>query len=500
MTDNQRGKLTVRPVREGLIDEAEDRPLQLATIDLTLPCRQFAVDHKIADVGKVSVTAEFLLRFIRSMGSCTEDAAQAFFGYTRREMAYVLHEVENADYIKRSDGRISLTATGQGLFCPGVEEPLIYEVERKSARVAFDLLSLAPAERRFLSYFDQNLPELPLADPKQVSTATERVPNSFRRFFREFAPKVDPNATARRSLYSIDAVSAEERFSTVVRVQLVSTGLKPSVAEIDLSEWKSDYELSDREAVSRAVAQLVDTLSINRRADDDEAYDLLLRLAPEYLKEWKRRDGLSVQRYYRNAFTNLGDVRVDRQTTPIVGSLFTLENARRLVEVANYGFRRARRGASALYWVVPQAPLWGSSGILPEAVERFRDRIVRTNEDLTARRPVDTVSLSAGRPDRWVREAFENCCVADRKVFPGGFELLLVPGAFMAATVHAPIGQASGMAVPLGFASFDEKIVSRAMKLLEENAAAFKLPERLVYDLGVTEPPATAEPDGADAN
>lgn len=496
MTEKPRGKLTVRAIREGLIEESEDRPLQLATIDFTLPCRQFTVDHKIADVGKVSVTAEFLLRFVRSMGSCSEEAAQAFFGYTRREMAYVLHEVEDADYVERREGRISLTPTGIGLFRPGVEEPLIYEVERRSARVAFDLLSLAPAERRFLSFFDRNLPELPLSDPKQVSMATAHVPTSFRRFFREFAPKLDPSATVRRSLYSIDAVAAEERFSTIVRVQLVSTGLKPSAAEIDLSEWKSDHDLTDREAVSRAVAQMVDSLSISRRPDDAEAYNLLVRLAPDYLKEWTRKDGLNVQRYYRNAFTNLGDVRANRQTTPIVGSLFTIDNARRLVEISNYGFRRAKRGASALYWLMPQAPLWGSTGILPEAVERFKDRIVRTNEDLAARCPVDTISLSAGRPDRWIKEAFEATAVTDRKIFPSGFELLLVPGAFMAATVHAPIGQPSGIAVPLGFASFDEKIVARAMQLVLENAAAFNLPERLLKDLEVSEePPATEMSD-----
>ena len=187
MTEPPRQKLTIS--LQGLVGESEDGPLHLATLDLSLPCRRFVVEHKVADVGKVSVTAEFLLRFIRAMGSCTEEAVQSFFGYSLREMAYVLHEVEDADYVHRVEGRISLTPTGLSLFRPGVEEPLIYEVERKVARVGFDLISLAPAERKFLSYFERSLPELPLADVEQVSSATERVPSSFRRHFREFAPK-----------------------------------------------------------------------------------------------------------------------------------------------------------------------------------------------------------------------------------------------------------------------------------------------------------------------
>ncbi|MBY3332378.1 hypothetical protein HFN98_17340 [Rhizobium laguerreae] len=483
MTDKPRDKLTMAPIREGLIDEVEDGPLQLAILDLSLPCRRFIVEHKVADVGKVSVTAEFLLRFVRAMGSCTEEAVQSFFGYSRREMAYVLHEVEDANYVLRVDGRISLTSTGLSLFRPGVEEPLIYEVERKTARVGFDMISLAPAERKFLSYFERSLPEMPLADAMQVSSATERVPSSFRRFYREFAQKIDPTSTVRRALYSIDNVVAEERFSTLVRVRLVSTGLKPTLADIDLSEWKSDYELSDREAVGRAVAEMVERMSVARREDDGEAYQLLVQLAPEYFKEWTRRDGLSVGRFYRHAFTSHGDVRADRRTVPIIGSLFTMENARRLFEVANYGLRKTRHGAAAVYWVIPQVPLWGSTSIMAEAVEQFRERVIRTNEDLAVRQNVESVALIATRSERWVREAFTREHGADAKVFPGGFEMLLVPGAFVAATVHAPIGPPSGLPVPLGFASFDPRVLARAGKLLEDNAVSFKLGDTLIRNL-----------------
>lgn len=489
MIDKPRTKLTIVPVREGLVGESEDGPLQLATLDLALPCRRFVVEHKIADVGKVSVTAEFLLRLVRAMGSCTEEAAQSFFGYSRREMSYVLHEVEDADFVHRIDGRITLTTMGLSLFRTGVEEPLIYEVERKTARVGFDLISLAPAEKKFLTFFETRLPELPLLDVEQVSAATKRVPSSFRRFFREFAPKIDLTSTARRTLYSIDDVTAEERFSTVVRVQLVSSGLKPTLPDIDLSEWKSDYELTDREAVARAVAEMVDRMTVARREDDPEAYQLLAQLAPEYLKDYVRRDGLSVQRLYRHAFTSQGDVRKDRPTVPIVGSLFTKENIRRLFEVASYGLRTTRHAAAAIYWVVPQAPLWGSTSIMADAIDQFRERICRTNEDLAVRRNVESIALTAQRAEPWVKEAFTRDRGSNARTFPGGFEMLLVPGAFVAASVHAPIGQQSGLPVPLGFASFDPRVLVRASELLVANAEAFKLDDDLRLNLFV--PPVT---------
>src|SRR3546814_17916914 len=99
------------------------------------------------------------------------------------------------------------------LFQPGSEDPLIFEVERKTARIGLDLLSLAPADSRSPSIFELNLPELPLTDPAQISSATDRVPVQFRRHFRELAPRMDSVAAARRSLSSIAGVSAEECFT-----------------------------------------------------------------------------------------------------------------------------------------------------------------------------------------------------------------------------------------------------------------------------------------------
>jgi hypothetical protein len=489
VSDTPRPKLTLRLPRETLIDDDEDGPLTLGVLDLALPCRRFLVDHTVAEVGKISVTAEFLLRLVKALGNCTEEAAQTFFGYTLREMAYVLAEVEEADYVHRADGRLTLTSNGLALFQPGSEDPLIFEVERKTARIGLDLISLAPADTRSTSIFERCLPELPLTDPAQVSSATERVPGQFRRHFRELAPRMDSIAAARRSLYSIDGVSAEDRFSSVVRVKLVSTGLKPMQVEIDLSDWRSEHELGDREAVGRSVLKVIDKLGCPRREDDPDAYRLLAEMAPEYLGEWLRRDGLNIQRYYRHAFTSQGDVRADRQTTPVVGSLFTPENARRLVEVANYGLRRTKRPSPVIFWLVPQIPLWGSTSIMAEAVDQLRDLVIRTSDGITT---VEAVALTSGTADSWVKQAFTSRRESPSAMFPGGFEMLLAPGSFVAAVVHAPLGSSSGIPVPLGFASFDTRVVDRGMALLDEAAPRFGLGEEWRKELGsisVEQPP-----------
>lgn len=244
---------------------------------------------------------------------------------------------------------------------------------------------MAPAERRFLSQFEASLPELPLENQEQVSSATTRVPASFRRFFREFASRLDPTATARRALYSIDGVTVDDRFSTLVRVQLVSSGLKPSQADIDLSEWRSEYELADREAVTRTIISMVERLSVAKR------------------------------------------------------------------------------------------------------VSQLRDRVVRSNDGVGAANvAVEAVALTVGRPERWVKGAFNTYHQSDALVLPSGFEMLLVPSVFVAAVVNAPIGQQYGLYVPLGLVSFDEKIVARATTLLKINAAQYHLPDGLERQLDIS--------------
>src|SRR3546814_14855004 len=75
----------MRVTRDTLVDDSEDGPLILGILDLSLPCRRFVVEHKVAEAGKISVPAAFLLRFVKALASCSEEDAQTFFAYSRRE-------------------------------------------------------------------------------------------------------------------------------------------------------------------------------------------------------------------------------------------------------------------------------------------------------------------------------------------------------------------------------------------------------------------------------
>ena len=443
----------------GLVDAVDDRPLEVASYDVQLPCRRFRIEHKVALLGRVSLTAEFLLRLVRSLDGVAEDDAAAFFGFDRREGSYVLNEVVTQSFVERRDGRLWLSAEGHSLFRDGSGQPEIFAVESRVDSVGFDLLSLAPERWRFQEAFDFRLPELRLPDDAAAGSATARVPASFRRFYARL-PDRRVTSGERRSLYSIGQVVAGERFSTAVKLTLVGTGLRPSHAEADLSEWRAEHEQDERPEVVAAVASFREGLLVSRRPDDDEAYRRMADLAPEFLSEFVRPDGFAVERYYREAYGRAGEPRVDRPTIPLLGSLLLRSNVERFVGVLGYGLRNLRRPPRQLLWLAPQVPLWGSTRTLPDLLRQVASRLVPPTDGEGAS-PPPSVCLLPGRGSHYLDEAFDRVVRTDASVIAGRLEILLIPETLVAVAVHAPVGMQVGLPLPLGILSFDPKVIER---------------------------------------
>jgi hypothetical protein len=454
----------------GLMRPEEDGPLELATYDVLLPCRRFDIEHKVAVLGRVSLTAEFLLRLLKSADGLDEGAAAAFFGFDLRDMSFVLSEVENLGYVERREGRLWLTLAGLALFRPDSDQPQIFEVEALRESVGFDLLSLAPEQPRFLDDFERTLPELPL-HAEIASAASKQVPAAFRRFYGEIVSRRERKREDKKALYSVDNVSPGERFSAPLRIVVRSSGMRPFAGEPDLSDWRSDQEQDDRSATSDAASAFVDGLSTTRHSQDADAYAVLLELAPEFLKEFSRRDGLAVDRYFREAFVRAGDVRSDRPTVPLLGFLLGRDNLRRTTEVLNYGLRSAPRPPYVV-WLTPMTKLWGATRLLPDFLRHLKTQL-RT-DDLEASGPrLTTVGLVTGRPEFYLERAFDDVATSELPRFPRTLEIMLVPGVMVAVSVHAPIGAQTGAPVPLGFASFDPRVVERAQALLASRTQPF---------------------------
>jgi hypothetical protein len=466
----------------GLVDPEDDRPIELAIYDLLLPCRNFLIDHKVAVLGRTSLTTEFLLRLVKAVPGILEEDAAAFFGFNVRETSFVLAEAEAPGYVERRDGRLWLTVAGDGLFRDGSSEPEIFAVEPRRREVGFDLIALAPQHPRFLTEFELGLPELAILDEEAAGSAAARIPQAFRRFFSEIADRRDRSKGEKKDLYSVDPVTSKNRFLSTVRTVVRAQASYPSSEESDLILWRPEHEQADRPEIVSAVASFVDGLKQSRSEGDADAYNILLNLAPEFLKDFTRRDGLAVERYYREAITRAGDVRADRKTAPIAGSLLLSENRKRLLDVLDYGSRQHATAPRFLLWLAPHVPSWNATTLLDETVAGIRTRWSGQRADGQTE-ALKSICFTAPRPPRYVEKAFELVGTSDDRRFPGPLEILLVPQVAVAAIAHAPIESPRGFAVPLGFVSFDAAVLRRAEQYMLDNLSAYVADESLYSEV-----------------
>ena len=478
MNSEKRTTLTLPKKEKPEVDEVnitDDQPIILDFIEVLLPCRKFDISYKVSEKGAVSLTSEFLLRLLYSIDGMNETDIASFFGFDSREFSFVMSEVISRDYVSRHDGKAWLTETGRLLFAEGDSTPQILKVEKRNRRVGFDLLSLSPHESERLSVFALRLPELPIQDVELLANATKYVPRSFQKHFSEITWTKN-GVDKQEFLYSVDAVSAENKFSSIVPVFISSSPNRPSTAESNLTNWKTGHELDDRLRVIEAISKYIHELEVSRRPDDTYSYNKLNELAPDFFKDFMRKDGLSVERYFKVARTRAGDLRIDRQTVPILGSLFTPDNNSRLSSAIEYGLKSTSEPSNVnkLYWLIPNVN-WGNTQVLPLTLDLIRDKVLKkvdADEGQNLEPEVNSfecIALTQNHTHQpHLKKAFSSQHqLSEHSLIPPSLEILYIPNILVACLVHAPVMVNQGHPVPLGFLSFDSNVINRTQTLID---------------------------------
>ena len=175
-------------------------------------------------------------------------------------------------------------------------------------------------------------------------------------------------------LYSVDSVTADERFFHPCQGQAHLQRTQANVAEIDLSEWRTEYELADREPVVRSVGDggAPPCFEPRRRRSSLRSPHPSCSGIPQGMDEARRAERRTVlqTRLHHQGGHPRGSPNDLANRQP-----FHTENARRLFEATSYGLRRVRRTADHFFWVVPTVPLWGCTSILAEAINTMVERI-----------------------------------------------------------------------------------------------------------------------------
>ncbi|PCD00968.1 hypothetical protein [Halopseudomonas pelagia] len=474
-----KGTLTLRS-RELPSGDEQSVDVVIGVYDALLAGRNYKIEHKVAEVGKVSQSTEFLLRLIHSVDGMPEADVTKFFDFSPQEMTYLLNDAVNLGYVSRDSGRLWTTRAGRDLFVAGGEEPQIFNVEKRTWNFGFDLISFAPQDSVRTTAFDHCLHSLEV-DHALVSKGKEQIPASFKRHFTELNTKQGSRALLKRSLYSIDSVTPGDKFSALVPVVVKSPQAFLHQGEPDLLEWRPEHELDDRVQVATAIGKFVEDLRLHVPESAVDDYKILMELAPEFLRSYTLKTGFSVERYQRDAVA-VKDHKFQkrRKTIAIIGPFFTPINS----AVLDLAVTRAVNYTPAtclprkFYWHAPRRPYWGTTRVLPTIIQRVQDQIA---EKLGSEEQKPSAVLLLERSAQGPHKAFTEKQHYLNDSPPQSVEIFLVPGVAAGVLIHLPGSSTIGHAVPVGFMSLDPLVVSRTENYLKQYGS-IEVPEERVSE------------------
>lgn len=452
------------------VGEEEGAAFEIDSLDLKLPCRVFDVSYQVADSGTFSLTTEFLLRLLKAVDDLTEAEVATFFGFSPGETAHVIGAAERKGYVLRSEGRVRLTEAGDALFDKAQDTPALYEVQRKSGYFSFDLVSFCPIRREYLSEFARKLPELPLPDPELAANASKEVTEAFRKHFREIQVMEGGPAAERITLYSIDHVVGQTRSAALVPVSIKVRRDTIGTVEPDLLGWRSGVDLQNRIAVLGSCGALLREYNVQAEfaaSGDGAAY--LHECAPRYIERFFKGDRFDAAALFRRASRLVGDLRKDRKTTCIYGTLWTKRNFAKIVSALQYVPEGADEKLSPLVWLRPSIDSWGCSSKLPDLVES----LATDPEFADIKYQIGTVLIANDdRESSWrFSDVFDVVTTLQEKKTPQNFEMLLIPQRVFAALVYVPLSDGEGYPIPMGIVSFDPAFLSAAHELMADIVA-----------------------------
>ncbi|MCQ4161270.1 hypothetical protein NON00_15215 [Roseomonas sp. GC11] len=428
------------------------------------------MNYKIAEASKHTLTNEFLLRLLRTAGDLLEDVVAEFFGFDAAETRYVIDEAEGRGLVFRMGGRVHLAAAGLAAFDKGGDRPQLYEVHSRRGRFDFDVVSFAPAEAEHLTPFTRALSELPVLSQDNLARASETARYAFRRHFRELHIGRRGTDLEGMTLYTIDDVVSDRRRDALVPLGVDVPLDTPKRTQPNLQEWSADHDLPGREDVVSSCAAFVRSLEVEHSWTADEAYKLLVDVAPEQTARFRRVAGFDRLAFFRHGAGRTGDVQANRRTVPIIGTLWTAQNVGQLSAAIRLLKReKVASGPPLVFWLRPALPHWGSNRSLPEFVAGLTGELEPPDED--GPEPQYT-SIGAGATiggplqQRW-RGAFDRFVPLHPEGVPPGLEVFLIPRRLVAVLVHGAL-DGSGFPVPVGILSADPGAVERAHGIVDE--------------------------------
>ncbi|WP_119464633.1 putative dsRNA-binding protein [Vibrio sp. PID23_8] len=443
--------------------------IQLSKVCFGLPMKSFFIDYTVSKKRELPVVKEFVIRLIYSLTSTSLETIQDYFGFTSKEMLAIVDDLQEENLIEWESGKVKLTYYAMSKFTEedGNLRPTFFEVTDEASPVEFELYSfrmLSTDVRRSGSQdFSVSL-NLPDDCYRNLLSKAQNAFDTNFTLFRELVLKEDVFSEI-KDLYKINQVS--DRFDSTLPLEIeyfVDTEspniLKMEYVSKTVDEWDED----------KSMFSLMDsTIQVDMAKDLQESFSEYLEasndpLLVQYWDDDARTLNLkAVANHYENGLTKLSD-----NTFMLLGNFYTERN-RDILTNRLKGIFAEKPDNSGLIWLTnAESKTWGKTTDLSKLVDEvygFFDKRKKTSKvilGMTCQSYQESMTL---RNNFW---KLSDALLMDLPARFGGenAEFMIIPGLMVASLFHAQLDDQRDISFPVGYVSFEPKLISEVSKKL----------------------------------
>lgn len=445
-------------------------------VSVGLPTQEFFVRCQVTVERQVPVMTEFAVRLLHIADRIPVSVFATYFGLGGSECRDLIDSLAQEGLMEVQDDLISLTSYASARFVTSEDGiPRFTKIAERKTRTVFDLATFSPLPSRVASGANWgNTLELDWSREQDSSSNTvDRASDAFHRNFTEIE-RINQSDETRRafSVYKVEEISAGKRNTLPI----------PITFTIDAS-GQVNYDFADElnylpETLRSRVIQLAAERIGSLEKKQDHFNEFVSVFEDEVLRRYVEPDGMRFGDYIREVHaTDVGVTYDTGQTNSVLGALYMTRNMTQVVSAIKRSFSQISRlpedeRLHEIFWVLPETLLWGRTELvknLLQVIQEAAEEEFGFSIEITAVCSTDQFEsesrlaqvarplLDAGFSDVLLGPGLSN---AER------FELLLLPGFYMAALYQASAA-GSSVHVPVGFQTTNKRKLKKAMVFLQ---------------------------------
>lgn len=432
-------------------------------VTFALPVQPFKVTAFISTQERLPAVTEFVLRLLHTCGRVSLAAFREYFGFSEAEALSVIESLDRQGYVTLTEDELTLSEETRQRFEASPDDyPWVTKLKRRTDVVPFDLLTFSMLGRADFAFATANWVKLN-PPPSHLGNSLEQA----RRAYRENFVRIERDTARFRGeerersygVHSIESLEARKPGFVPLTVSL-EVDAKNAVNVRLPNEFESGASLDLLSAFQESVNA---TLEASARSSEDGLQEFLAMFELDFLRPYAPAEELNAHRLATDIERGLS---APSGIHPLFGSLYLKKN-RDAVLGHVHEARSTRKGQpvfqGSLGWLVPDYALWGRGDDFKQTVDAFRKAIRNTGkgddlyifdraderQELTVRGKyagTGLVELHLLRPQTSASSNWKEM-----------LELMLYPGRFAVAMLHAALPMAPGARIPFGFITTQPK-------------------------------------------